>query len=86
MEVLQVFSNKNQFLDLLLPGDEQEDMIDRYLEAGDLFVLYGSYLKSACVVAKSNGRTFDLKNIAIYEIFQGQWRYNVRQCRAIFYG
>ena len=72
MEVSQVFSNKKQFLDLLLLGDEQEDMIDRYLEAGDMFVLYDGDLKSACVVAKIEERTFELKNIATYENFQGK--------------
>lgn len=72
MEVLQVFSDKKQFLDLLLLGDEQESMIDRYLEAGDMFVLYDGDLKSACVVAKNKERIFEIKNIATYEIFQGK--------------
>ena len=32
MKVEQVFSDKKRFLDLLLLADEQEDMVDRYLE------------------------------------------------------
>ena len=32
MKVEQVFSDRKRFLDLLLLADEQEDMIDRYLE------------------------------------------------------
>ena len=39
MEIKQVFENKKQYLDLLLLADEQEDMIDRYLEGGEMFVL-----------------------------------------------
>ena len=31
--------NKKQYLDLLLLADEQEDMIDRYLARGTLFVM-----------------------------------------------
>jgi len=50
MKVEKVRENKKQFLDLLLIGDEQEDMIDRYLDRGDLFALYDGDLKSACVV------------------------------------
>ena len=38
--IVTVSENKKDFLDLLLLGDEQEDMIDRYLARGELFVLY----------------------------------------------
>lgn len=34
--------DKKLFLDLLLLGDEQEDMIDRYLNRGELYVMYGA--------------------------------------------
>ena len=40
MEIKQVSTNKKQFLSLLLLADEQESMIDRYLDRGDLFVMY----------------------------------------------
>ena len=72
MEVVQVFSNKKQFLELLLLADEQESMIDRYLEAGDLFALYDGGLRSVCVVLKVNDRIYEIKNIATYEEFRGK--------------
>jgi GNAT superfamily N-acetyltransferase len=72
MEILQIFSNKKQFLELLLLADEQESMIDRYLEAGDLFALYDGDLKSVCVVAEVNDRIYEIKNIATYEKYQGK--------------
>ena len=37
MEIKIINKNKKQFIDLLLLADEQESMIDRYLERGDLF-------------------------------------------------
>lgn len=40
LHIEKITKNKKQFIDLLLLADEQEDMIDRYLESGDLFVLY----------------------------------------------
>jgi len=40
--------NKKDFLDLLLLADEQEDMIDKYLDRGVLFALYDDGLKSIC--------------------------------------
>ena len=42
MKVEQVFSDKKRFLDLLLLADEQEDMVDRYLERGEMFTLYAA--------------------------------------------
>ena len=49
---LKISRNKKQYLDLLLLGDEQEIMIDRYLERGDLFVLEDNGIKAVCVVTK----------------------------------
>ena len=39
MEIKEVKTHKKQYLDLLLLADEQEDMIDRYLERGTMYVL-----------------------------------------------
>ena len=36
MQIKEVKRNKKQYLPLLLLADEQEDMIDRYLESGTL--------------------------------------------------
>ena len=32
MQIREIINDKKQYLDLLLLADEQEDMIDRYLE------------------------------------------------------
>ena len=52
MEIKKVISDKKEFLELLLLADEQESMIDRYLERGDMFVLYDNGLKACCVVTR----------------------------------
>ncbi|PKL62793.1 MAG: GNAT family N-acetyltransferase [Methanomicrobiales archaeon HGW-Methanomicrobiales-2] len=72
MKIEQVRENKKRFLDLLLIGDEQEDMIDRYLDRGDLFALYDGDLKSVCVVTCEGDGICELKNIATYEECRGQ--------------
>ncbi|SHI82116.1 Acetyltransferase (GNAT) domain-containing protein [Clostridium amylolyticum] len=72
MEIKRILSDKKQFLDLLLLADEQEDMIDRYLERGDVFALYDGNLKSICVVTKEEEGIYELKNIATYERYQGK--------------
>lgn len=39
MEIRELKEDKKQFLSLLLLADEQEDMIDRYIEKGTVYVL-----------------------------------------------
>jgi GNAT superfamily N-acetyltransferase len=72
VEIRQVCENKKQYLDLLLLADEQESMIDLYLERGDLFALYDGDLKSVCVVTRESETVCELKNIATYEFCHGK--------------
>ena len=41
---------KKQYLDLLLLADEQEDMVDRYLDNGKMYVLDDNGVKCECVI------------------------------------
>lgn len=72
LEIKKITENKKQFLDLLLLADEQENMIDKYLEQGDLFALYDNDLKSVCVVSPIDDEVCELKNIATYQKYQGR--------------
>ena len=72
MEIKLIRENKKEYLDLLLLADEQESMIDLYLERGDLFALYDGDLKSVCVVTRESDTVCELKNIATYEQFHGK--------------
>ena len=49
MDIRRIESGKRDFLPLLLLGDEQEDMIDRYLDRGTLLALYDGGLRAVCV-------------------------------------
>jgi len=40
-------------------------MIDKYLEWGELFILYDNGLKSVCVVTSESSDTCELKNIRL---------------------
>ena len=44
MKIIEVKENKKQYLDLLLLADEQEDMVDRYLDNGKMYVLDFKYV------------------------------------------
>ena len=72
MKLIQILHNKKQYLDLLLLADEQESMIDRYLERGDMFVLEDNGIKAVCVVTDEGSGLCELKNIAVYPDFQRQ--------------
>ena len=45
MEIKEISGDKERFMDLLLLGDEQENMVLKYLERGVLFALYDPDLK-----------------------------------------
>ena len=51
MKIREVNENKKQFISLLLLADEQESMVDRYLEKGNMYVLEDGNVKAECVVA-----------------------------------
>ena len=72
MEIRQVVQNKKDYLPLLLLADEQEDMIDRYLDQGDLFALFDPEVKAVCVVVDLGGGVFEIKNIAVDPRNQGR--------------
>lgn len=73
MEIRQILENKRDFLPLLLLGDEQEDMVLRYLDRGTLLALYdGGALRTAAVVTDEGGGVFELKNLATEPGSQGR--------------
>jgi len=66
-----ITQNKKRYLDLLLLADEQESMIDRYLERGELYALYdNSELVSVCVITQEGEGIYEIKNIATYPQYQ----------------
>ena len=72
MKIRKVEKDKKQYLDLLLLADEQEDMIDRYLERGTMYVLEDNGLKTECVVTDEGNGILELKNIAVEPAFQSK--------------
>lgn len=72
MQVTEVKYNKKQYLSLLLLADEQESMIDRYLEKGTMYVLDDGGPKSECVVTDEGNGVLEIKNIATAPGFRGK--------------
>lgn len=71
MTFQEVRINKKQYLELLLLADEQEDMVDRYLERGTMFILEDQGVKAECVVTDEGNGVLEIKNIATDPNYHG---------------
>ena len=72
MKIREVIDHKKAYVDLLLLADEQEEMIDRYLERGTMYVLEDDGVKAECVVTNEGGGILELKNFAVAPDCQGK--------------
>lgn len=70
MQITEIKENKKQYLELLLLADEQENMIDRYLEKGTMYVLDDNGIECECVVTDEGNGILELKNIAAVPAYQ----------------
>ena len=72
MRIIEVKEDKKQYLDLLLLADEQENMIDRYLDKGKMYVLDDNGIKCECIVTDEGNDVLEIKNIATVPDYQGK--------------
>lgn len=70
MKIIRILENKKEYLPLLILADEQENMIDRYLERGTMYVLDDYGVKAECVVTDEGNGVLEIKNIAVDPSFQ----------------
>ena len=64
--------NRKNYIELLLLADEQEDMIDRYIDKGKMYVLDDNGIKCECVVIDVGNGVLEIKNIATVPEYQGK--------------
>lgn len=65
MRIYEVSENKKKYIELLFLADEQEDMIERYLEKGTMYVLEDDGIKGESVVTEEGGNILEIKNLAV---------------------
>lgn len=70
MQIIEVTENKKEYLTLLLLADEQEDIIDRYLSNGKMYVLDDNGIKCECVITDEGNGVLEIKNIATVPEYQ----------------
>ena len=72
MRFVEITEDKKKYISLLMLADEQEDMVDRYLERGRMFVLDDGGVRGECVVTDEGDGVLEIKNIAVDPAFQGR--------------
>ena len=71
--VFREIENKRDYLPLLLLADEQENMIDLYLDRGAMFVLEeDGIIKGECVVTDEGDGVLEIQNLAVAPEYQGK--------------
>lgn len=63
MEIREITGDKRRYLPLLLVGDEQEEMVMRYLPHGSLFVCFDPDPCAVAVVTDEGDGCCELKNL-----------------------
>ena len=97
MEIGIISTDKKRFLPLLLLADEQESMIDRYLERGEMFAAReDGIVVAVCVVTREAEGLYELKNLAVHPHFHRRgigramidhiWRHYAPSCRTLLVG
>lgn len=70
-EIKQISENKEAYMQLLLLADEQESMVRRYLDRGEMFTLtVDGETAAVCIVTDEGNSTAEIKNIAVKPEFQ----------------
>lgn len=67
---MEIREDKKIYIELLLLADEEEKMIDKYLDKGQMFVLDDEGIKAECVVTQEGDNIIEIKNIAVYPKYQ----------------
>ncbi len=70
MDIIEVKEDKRAYIDLLLLADEQEDMIEKYLDRGTMYALVDNDVRAVCVVTDEGNSVLEIKNIAVKREYQ----------------
>ena len=72
-DIKEITVDKARFMDILLIGDEQEDMVMRYLDRGRLFIMEkADEVCAVCVATDEGSGDLEIKNIAVLPQYQRQ--------------
>ena len=70
MLIIEEKKDKARFLPILIIGDEQLSMIEKYINTASLFVLYDDEPRAAAAVCDNGRGVYEIKNIAVKPEYQ----------------
>ena len=70
MFISEIKKDKKCYMDLLLIADESEEMINKYLERGTMYVLNDNGIKTVCIVTNEGSDILEIKNIVTVPKYQ----------------
>ena len=73
MEIIEIKENKMQYIKLLLEADPDEKVVKKYIDKGDLYIIFDNNEAVAeIVITKVNEEECELKNIATIRQARGK--------------
>ena len=73
MQIKEITTNRIDYIEFLLIGDEDKKMINKYIEQSTIFALYETnVLISICAIITIDNETVEIKNLATYPQYQNR--------------
>ena len=73
MKIHKINANERKlYRELLLMADEQEDMLEKYIDKGEMYVLDDDGIKGECLVMDAGDRILEIRNIAVLPDHRGK--------------
>ncbi len=67
MNIYKYEGDRSQYLKLFLIGDEDEGMLDKYLNDGSMYLIQDGPVVGGMIILDLGQGDFEIKNISIYE-------------------
>lgn len=73
MQIKKINNRKEEYMDLLLTADPDEDMVNKYIKDGELFIgLIEDKVVCEVIITKVDEDTCELKNLATEKDYRGK--------------
>lgn len=73
MKIYKIDANERRlYRELMLMADEQEDMVESYIDKGEMYVLNDNGIKGECLVMDAEDRILEIRNIAVLPDYRGK--------------
>ncbi len=72
IEKVEKLKDRKFYIDLFLIGDEDLNMLNKYINLGDMYIIFDNGLKGGIILLEKSCDTLEIKNISVGEEDQGK--------------